>query len=51
MYIQAQKPIGFPEGNWLPAAAGVFNVALRTYLPQKQIIDGEWFPPALERID
>lgn len=51
MYIQAEKPKGVPEGNWLPAAGGAFNVALRTYLPQKQIIEGEWFPPALELID
>jgi len=51
MYIQADRPTGVPEGNWLPASAGEFNVALRTYLPQKQIIDGKWFPPGLERID
>ena len=50
LYIQAKKPVGAPEGNWLPAPAGAFSVALRTYLPQTVIQDGRWFPPGLERI-
>ena len=37
LYIQAKKPVGAPEGNWLPAPVGVFSVALRTYLPQMAI--------------
>jgi hypothetical protein len=47
LYIQAEKPEGVPEGNWLPAPAGPFNVALRTYQPQPAIVSGEWFPPGL----
>jgi len=47
--IQHDKPEGVPEGNWLPAPAGAFNVALRTYLPQQSIIDGAWFPPRVSR--
>jgi hypothetical protein len=47
LYLQAEKPAGVPEGNWLPAPAGAFSVALRTYLPQDQIQSGAWFPPGL----
>jgi hypothetical protein len=50
LYIQNDKPEGVPEGNWLPAPAGAFNIALRTFNPQRTIIDGTWFAPAVERI-
>ena len=50
LYIQVDKPTGVPEGNWLPASRGAFSVALRTYLPQKAIQDGNWFPPGLEKV-
>jgi hypothetical protein len=51
LYIQKDKPEGVPEGNWLPAAAGAYNMALRTYLPQRTIVEGTWFPPAIERVE
>jgi len=51
LIIQADKPDDGPEGNWLPAPTGAFNVALRTYLPHDAIITGKWFPPALVRYD
>jgi hypothetical protein len=51
LYIQTEKPEGAPEANWLPAPAGAFNVALRTYQPQQPIVDRTWFPPGLERAD
>jgi hypothetical protein len=47
LYLQADKPAGAPEGNWLPAPRGDFSVALRTYLPKKAILDGAWFPPGI----
>jgi len=50
LYIQAHKPDAAPAGNWLPAPAGVFNVALRTYQPQTAIVEGTWFPPAITRV-
>ena len=49
LYIQHEQPAAAPAGNWLPAPAGAFNLALRTYLPQAAIVDGTWFPPAVER--
>jgi hypothetical protein len=50
LYLQADKPAGVAEGNWLPAPAGAFSVALRTYLPQRAIQDGTWFPPGIEKV-
>lgn len=48
--VQRARPQDAPEGNWLPAPVGAFNVALRTYQPQAAIIDGAWFPPAIVRV-
>lgn len=50
LHIQHDIPAGVPEGNWLPSPDGAFNVALRTYLPQATIVDGTWFPPAIEHV-
>jgi len=50
LYLQAEKPAGFPEGNWLPAPKGAFSVALRTYLPKDVILDGTWFPPGIMKV-
>jgi hypothetical protein len=49
IHIAADRPEGVPEGNWLPAPRGAFNVALRTYLPEAPIRDGSWFPPGILR--
>ena len=46
--MAAQKPLQAPEGNWLPAPPAGFLVALRAYLPKEAIMDGTWFPPAIE---
>ncbi len=51
VYIQADKPAGVPESNWLPAPRGAFNVALRTYQPKPAIVNGAWFPPAIQRVE
>jgi len=41
-----------PESNWLPSAAGKgFSLTLRTYVPKDTVKRGEWFPPALKRLE
>jgi hypothetical protein len=50
LHLQHDQPEGAPAGNWLPAPAGAFNVALRTYQPQVAIVQGAWFPPAIVRV-
>ena len=40
-----------PESNWLPAAKGKgFSLTLRMYVPKQPVQNGEWFPPALQRV-
>lgn len=41
-----------PESNWLPAPDGKgFSLTLRTYVPKDIVKRGDWFPPAIKRID
>lgn len=35
------------EGNWLPVPEGKFFVMLRLYMPQKQVLESNWHPPAV----
>ena len=49
IYLQADRPAGKPEGNWLPAPRGVFILALRAYMPKAEALTGAWIPPAVTR--
>jgi hypothetical protein len=35
--------------NWLPVPAGSFNLAMRLYWPKREILNGSWKMPRLER--
>jgi hypothetical protein len=53
LYIQHDSPGKSFEVNWLPAAAGDFNITLRMYWPTDQspsIINGSWKPPGVIRV-
>ena len=41
---------GKKESNWLPAPKDEFNLFMRLYWPKKEILDGIWKPPAVERL-
>lgn len=45
--IQHEKPSDAAVSNWLPAPKGRFRLALRTYLPRKELQDRTWTVPAL----
>src|SRR5262245_28341517 len=48
LYIQSGSPGADKESNWLPAPKkGAFKLALRLYVPRKQVADGSWKPPAV----
>src|SRR5262245_5349295 len=50
IYIQSESPGADKESNWLPAPkGGGFKLALRLYVPKKQVADGTWKPPAVQR--
>jgi hypothetical protein len=48
----AAKPnASVPDSNWLPSPSGrTFSLTLRTYVPKEVVKRGEWFPPAIRRL-
>lgn len=53
IHVQRESPGKGKESNWLPAAAGPFNITLRMYWPCEMapsILDGSWTPPAVTRL-
>ena len=49
IYIQNESPGRNKESNWLPSPKEGFKLALRLYVPKKQVIDGTWKPPAVKK--
>ena len=49
IYFQSQNPGPEKESNWLPSGDGAFNLTIRLYWPEEDILNGTWHPPALER--
>jgi hypothetical protein len=50
IHIQTQSPGLDKESNWLPAPLESFNVVMRLYWPKKDIVDGTWRMPPIERV-
>jgi hypothetical protein len=54
-YIQEAQPDPNTEPtkycNWLPAPPGQFILLLRMYMPDQAVIDQQWVPPAVQRVD
>jgi hypothetical protein len=50
LYVQLELPGKDEEWNWLPAPKDEFNLVMRLYWPKKEILDGTWKPPAVERV-
>jgi hypothetical protein len=48
--IQQDRPEGVLAANWLPAPQGPMRLALRAYLPKRQLRDRTWKVPALQRV-
>jgi hypothetical protein len=51
LYVSAKSPGADKESNWLPAPNGTFSLYMRAYWSDKAILDGEWKPPAVTRVD
>ncbi|MEN8780707.1 MAG: DUF1214 domain-containing protein [Desulfobacterales bacterium] len=51
--LVSPKPgLDIPESNWLPAIAGKgFSLTFRAYVPKDIVKTGEWFPPAIKRVN
>jgi hypothetical protein len=51
LYVQADAPAENLRSNWLPAPKnGDFTLYIRSYWPEKEILDGTWTPPGVERV-
>jgi hypothetical protein len=48
--IQHDRPEGEKAANWLPAPAGPLRLALRAYLPRKELRDRKWRVPPVVRV-
>jgi hypothetical protein len=46
--IQHQPPAD--SGNWLPAPPGAFRVTMRAYQPRRELLDGSFRYPGIERL-
>jgi hypothetical protein len=51
LYVQHESPGSDKEANWLPAPAGKFDVHLRTYIPQKALLDGTYKLPPISKVE
>lgn len=50
--ISAKPNTRVPKANWLPAPAGqLFSLTFRTYVPKSAVKRGQWFPPAIKRVN
>jgi hypothetical protein len=48
IYIQNANPGADKESNWLPAPQGGFNLVMRMYLPQPQVLNGTYQYPTIQ---
>ena len=50
LLVQHDPPPPDQQGNWLPAPAGDFELALRCYLPRPALVERRWLPPPLRML-
>lgn len=44
-----KQPTAVPAANWVPIPAGPFNVMLRVYGPEGDVLDNRYLPPAIDQ--
>ena len=49
LYLQHKNPGEEHESNWLPAPLGPLGVTMRLYAPKREVLDGRWRPPAVQK--
>jgi hypothetical protein len=49
-YIQKESPGGSKKSNWLPAPDGQFYLIMRLYWPGKEVLDGKWTHPQIQKV-
>jgi hypothetical protein len=51
IYLQFDPPAAENLANWLPTPRGTFNLFLRTYLPEPNVMKQMYVPPKVQRVD
>ena len=51
IYIQHSRPDGDRAANWLPAAAGNFNLTMRFYTPLTPVLDKSYRLPPVQKVE
>jgi len=51
IYIQYERPPESKVSNWLPAPPDSLNMMLRAYWPEQALLNGDWMPPAVQRVN
>jgi hypothetical protein len=52
LYIQSTSPGQDKESNWLPSTtSGSFYMVMRTYMPGAEIVEQQWAPPPVVRME
>lgn len=52
IYIQTENPGKEKESNWLPAPKeGNFELTLRLYWPKEEVLNGEWNPTPVKKVE
>jgi hypothetical protein len=50
LLMQNESPGSDMESNWLPAPKGDFNLTMRLYSPQSDVLTGKWNPPPVTKV-
>lgn len=50
IYVQPTNPGRDRESNWLPSGKGNYQLTLKMYWPKKEVVEGRWTPPLVERM-
>ncbi len=51
LFVQNREPAENQKTNWIPAPNDEFTLTLRTYLPQKELLNLQWKIPYIERVN
>lgn len=50
IYMQPNSPGKDKESNWLPSKPGNYQLTLKLYWPKQEVLEAQWLPPAVERV-
>ena len=52
IWLGPTTPKGAIAANWLPTPSGKdFSLNLRMYVSKPDVLNGEWFPPPIQRMN